>query len=162
MKIRAKLVELRYLTYESGDFRFKINADQMSRMHYVEVLRWGRSAGHFDFTIGQKELLVRYGCFATSSEQSFSDWADSAIKEIAIEVGPEIKKEFRGIGSAMVSIALVYARRRGLEGMRIMNSNPATHPFWEKLGFRHEGDDLLFKFGESPIPLIQITRKKNG
>jgi len=158
-KVIIRSLQPRLITNKTHGFQFKIHADGMSMMNYVEALQAGKRVGHLDFSVIGKWMLARYGCFATSREDSLAEWSNSTMKDIAIEVENEIRGKFRGVGSTMVSVALIYARKKGLEGMRIVNSNPKTRPFWEKLGFIHQGDDMLLSFKTQNIPAIDIRRK---
>lgn len=57
----------------------------------------------------------------------------------------------RGIGSALVDVAVHEARRQGLAMMVI--ANPSARPFYEKCGFKWEGEATT-RFG----PALRMSR----
>ena len=158
-RIDIKPAQPRQLTNRTHGFQIRGNYDPYTCMQYIEAFQGGKSVGHLDYSTQGKWMIVKYGCFATSQEGSLAEFLASYRKDVAIEVNAEIREKFRGVGSAMVSRALHYGKRTGLEGMRILNSNPKTQLFWEKLGFIRQGDDMLLSFKTQNIPVIDIRRK---
>jgi hypothetical protein len=132
----------------------------MAQMKYVLAFRGKQEVGHFDFTenVNNGWLNVRYGTFATSAENSYSEWADSYQRDMAIKVDKECRTDHRGLGSALVSISLYYGKKKGLIGMRIIEPN--TPAFWRKLGFVEDGNDLIFNFSNQAIPLVRIKQRE--
>jgi hypothetical protein len=122
-------------------FHFQLHQDPMTRgMRFIQVSQEGKGVGHFDFEVSRRWLEVLYGTFATSLEQSYTEWAYSCLKDPAIEVFAP------------------WGRHQKLLGMKIIRPN--IPKFWKKFQFVWEDKDLVFYFASMRTPHARITLRR--
>ena len=84
----------------------------------------------------------------------------------AINVSDEVKRKFRGVGAALMSIGLAIAKEKGMDKV-ILREHTYVPEFYEKIGFSinrgvgGRGESGEFDLIKSTIPAVTIKRKED-
>ena len=146
--------EPRVIVANNGQrFEFTITStDRGGESFTIQATVGGNKVGYVDVVFN----AIKHGFPKSRFDENMSEDGGPGLAAIGTSVG----SEYRGVGRALMVMAMRIAKENGYTKFLAIESNPESVGFYRWLGFKGDRDILEFDFLSKAIPGTKITARK--